>query len=664
MRNLEFGIIPNSGLQIPNSRSPFVWRSTAVRLLLAAFPLWSIMAVVILHTTWPLKLAVGVTAGVTLVSPFAGLLGLAVLSPIGAATAGAIRMQQYRLAEMLVMAFLAAWLLRAGADRHGPRVPPVMAAAGWLLALVLVTSVGSLTWRMREFPAELADTIARLRGPYFLLVDRIGFIDAARIIEGLGLAAATVHVFRRRPSLAVWLPAALCAGAAIAAVMTFLVTRGTGPAPLLLAYRRLGRPGHIFDVNAAGSYFAMVLALAIGMTVRAGGISRAPWIGLTMVTAVGLWYSQSRSATAAIVIAALAVLVWLVTRHWSARERVAALAIVIALGVGGSFIRARLLERDPEFRGGGFRPQFYATSLRMIAARPLSGVGVGQYARTSALFLSPQLAWSYGSENAHNYFLQIGGELGIPGLAFFAIWVGTGLAVMGRSLERAADPRLLGATAGVVALLMTCATGHPLLVSEVAFPFWIQFGLALGLAVSPLLNAATATATAEDDERSTARRRRLLATATACAAGFVLLAATLGAVARPMPAPASPAVDGLYPWEAGEDGRKVRWTGQYGSVFVPADTKRVYIPIRVPVDTPAIAPMPVDIVISGQRRGRVLVGRNWGTLDLWMPEVVPPSRFNRIDLRIERTWQPALNIAGSYDMRSVGVQIGECELVR
>src|SRR5206468_11097769 len=101
---------PPDGIEMARD-SPFVWRSTAVRLLLAAFPLWSIMAVVMFHTTWQLKLAVGVTAGATLVSPFAGLLGLAVLSPIGAATAGAIRMQQYRLAEMLVMAFLAAWLL-------------------------------------------------------------------------------------------------------------------------------------------------------------------------------------------------------------------------------------------------------------------------------------------------------------------------------------------------------------------------------------------------------------------------------------------------------------------------------------------------------------------------------------------------------------------------
>src|SRR5437763_1633003 len=83
----------------------------------------------------------------------------------------------------------------------------------------------------------------------FLFSDRIGFVDAARLAEGLGLVAATLHVFRRRPALAVWLPAALCAGAVVAAAMTVLITRGVGPAPLLYAYRRLGRSAFIFDVN-------------------------------------------------------------------------------------------------------------------------------------------------------------------------------------------------------------------------------------------------------------------------------------------------------------------------------------------------------------------------------------------------------------------------------
>jgi hypothetical protein len=45
-------------------------------------------------------------------------------------------------------------------------------------------------------------------------------------------------------------------------------------------------------------------------------------------------------------------------------------------------------------------------------------------------------------------------------------------------------------------------------------------------------------------------------------------------------------------------------------------------------------------------------------------DAIPPARFKRIDLKVDRVWQPALYIAGSADMRMVGVQVGEPRLVR
>jgi O-antigen ligase len=668
--------VSSSTFRIPHSaslRPPLIWRSAAVRLLLGAFPIWSATAVLTFHTGWALKLIVGALALLTLATPAAGLSALALMTPLALAFAGMLHLEGYRMAEMFVLTFLAAWLLRAGSDRSGPRVPPVMAAAGWLLALATATSVAVLAWRMHEASADLPSTVARLWGAYFLFTDPIGFGDGARLVEGLGLVAATMWIFRRSPSLAIVLPFALCTGAALAGAVSMLIREGIGPAILLQAFRKLGRAAHVFDVNAAASYFAMALFLAIGMTARLRGMARAAWIPLVVMDGVGLWFADSRSARAALVITTMLAAVWLVTRAWSVRTRASALVIVIAVAIAGAFIRNALLERDPTFHGAGFRQQFYSTSLRMIRARPLSGVGIGQYARMSPLFLTPQLAWSYGFENAHNYFLQIGGELGIPGFAFFTIWVVSAFAVMVRSLDRTGDARLLGAVCGVVAFLMTCVTGHPLLVSEVAFPFWIQFGLTLALAASPLLNASIAarvereSAMAPEPAASSSGRNayaRLLRPLTACAAGLVMAATVAGAVAGPVQPSASPAVDGFYGWETAEDGRRVRWTGRYGSLFVPADVKRVYVPIRVPVDRPTIVPMPVDIVIGGRRHGRVLAGTDWGTLDLPLPDAAPPARFKRIDLRVDRTWQPALYVAGSYDMRPVGIQVGECELVR
>ena len=297
----------------------------------------------------------------------------------------------------------------------------------------------------------------------------------------------------------------------------------------------------------------------------------------------------------------------------------------------------------------------------MIAARPLFGVGVGQYYRTSPLFLSPQLAWAYGAENAHNYFLQVGAELGVLGLALFCAWVGV---VLGRALKAIAiephDLRLLGATGGVVVLLGTCLTGHPLLIDEVAFPFWIQFGLVAGLSGSVLLNADLTAARS----RTSLHGSQGLPLAAVASVVCVVLLAPVSAARGTVDPPASQSVDGFYQEETAEDGTRFRWTEGYASLFVPADVTLVYIPVRVPTDKPAIAPIGVEITTAGVKQGRTWVTQSWSFLAVRVPDVLPPARFKRINLKIDRTWQPAIYIAGSADMRRVGIQVGECQLVR
>jgi hypothetical protein len=126
----------------------------------------------------------------------------------------------------------------------------------------------------------------------------------------------------------------------------------------------------------------------------------------------------------------------------------------------------------------------------------------------------------------------------------------------------------------------------------------------------------------------------------------------------------SQAVDGFYRWETLGDGTRFRWTGGYASIFVPADVSRVEIPVRMPTDGRSIRPIGVEVMIGGVDRGRTLVDANWAILSLPLPVTAPPARFKRIDLKVDRVWQPALYIAGSADMRLVGVQVGEPRLFR
>src|SRR5262249_17148273 len=274
--------------------------------------------------------------------------------------------------------------------------------------------------------------------------------------------------------------------------------------------------------------------------------------------AFGLWLSASRSAAGAAIIAVAAAAGWLATIRWRPRSKMIAVGAIVLLALAVGAAQLRQWARNPEYRGFTFRTQFNETTLRMIAARPLSGIGIGEYSRLSPQFLSPQLAWTYGSENAHNYFLQLAAELGVAGLVLFVWWIGAGLVRAIRALARApGDTRLLGTFAGVAAFLGTCFTGHPFLVSAVAMPFWAQFGLLVGLAGSVLWRPeATAAAPA---------RWPRLATA---AAGVLLLAFQFAGARRDPVPPESRDITGLYEWEADAEGTRYRWSGEYASIFV------------------------------------------------------------------------------------------------
>jgi O-antigen ligase len=638
-----------------------VWRWLPLRLAIVALPFWFTTAALIFHIGWRTKLVVALVLGVTLATPAEGLLLAAALAPLGLLIATYVGDQDFRISDAVVAAFLVGWLLRALPDRRGPGVAAPL--IGWLFAATVVASIAGLALQLRIYPDELTNAVRHLfYAFYYPAADRIGAISAVRLLEGIGLLSATVTLFRRNPSLAVRLPLVLAGSAAVAVISSVLLWYGVGSASALERFARNGYrvSGHVADVNAAGSYFAMIACLAVGMGVRARGLGRPLWLAVAGVTWIGLWLSASRSAFAAAAIVVAAALGWAATSRFTPRVRAAAFAAVLIVATGAGALRLQMLQSDPEFQGAEFREDFNATSVRMIAAAPLVGVGIGQYYRTSALFLSPQLGWSYGFENAHNNFLQIGAELGLVGLGTFAVWIGAAVARSARALLRAPrDARLLGATAGVIAFLGTWLTGHPLLVSETAFPFWIQLGLVTALAGTTLLN-----------DRGVAQAPGVLAETprpwplvTAVVATAILVSAPLSPRRGPVALAESRAVDGFYQWETLEDGTRFRWTERYGSLFVPADVRRVQIPLRLPTSG-RIRPMEVEIRTGGAKRGRTVVGDNWVAVEVALAEADPPIPFKRIDLKVDRVWVPALYIAGSGELRQVGVQVGELRLLR
>jgi hypothetical protein len=195
--------------------------------------------------------------------------------------------------------------------------------------------------------------------------------------------------------------------------------------------------------------------------------------------------------------------------------------------------------------------------------------------------------------------------------------------------------------AGAAAMLATCLTSHPLLLDEVALPFWIVLGLVAGM-----------NDVQEDGSNASSWIGWTVGFAAIALAVFILGRA-------PLTPSDSAAVTGLTNWETDASGARFRWSGEYASLFVSQNATRVYIPVRQPVDLPALRDQGVSVRAAPENKGRTIVGPTWAILNIELPRIPSRQRYRRIDLKIDRVWQPAVYVAGSSDMRRLGVQVGE-----
>src|ERR1044071_7783853 len=93
-------------------RQALVWRSLPLRLAIVAIPAWLTLALLLSNVGWWFKVVIGTVTAVTLAAPAHGLLLVAVLAPLGQLLARLIGAGHFRIAESIVVCFLAAWLVR------------------------------------------------------------------------------------------------------------------------------------------------------------------------------------------------------------------------------------------------------------------------------------------------------------------------------------------------------------------------------------------------------------------------------------------------------------------------------------------------------------------------------------------------------------------------
>ncbi len=119
---------------------------------------------------------------------------------------------------------------------------------------------------------------------------------------------------------------------------------------------------------------------------------------------------------------------------------------------------------------------WWTRSLNILEEQPATGIGIGSFYRVSPLYNTQEFEKSaHSHENAHNYYLQLATELGIPALLLFLgilfFTFKAGFRTLARSDSRGKS-LVSGLLVGFGAYLITMLTSHPLVLSSQQFLFW------------------------------------------------------------------------------------------------------------------------------------------------------------------------------------------------
>jgi len=256
------------------------------------------------------------------------------------------------------------------------------------------------------------------------------------------------------------------------------------------------------DVNSLPSFlvanlFILLPLLTVQRRWRPRGMA---WWVLPLLP-VSLWMARSRVAIGALVLAAplYAALaagrlslekpaIWLYRkRRFLAVTYVLALIALGFVAVGLDWLSHTDLEwtRSTGVVAGALRGRLniWRSALYRLAEGPWYGCGIGTLYSTLLVHwenVGFAGGWNPHIENAHNYFLQMLTETGIVGGGLFLLIVGLVLyqgmraIVIHRRDERTLE---VGIFCGVLAFLITCLTGHPLLIVDMNLWFWFVTAL-------------------------------------------------------------------------------------------------------------------------------------------------------------------------------------------
>ena len=311
------------------------------------------------------------------------------------------------LGALLAVSWLGAVATRRAGERQLFTAHPVMTAMGALLLAWMTLSVG---WA--EDPSEARAEVLR----YALNLSLLPIVYSAVRRQEHVAAVLSVYV-----------------GGAVASALYAMAMRGT---------EITGRiSGIVGTANELASLLVTALLLAAGLllALQRAPILRALCASAVVICLAGLFLTLSRAGLVALGAALVAAVFVGGKRHLG----VAMLALAIGLSVVGYFsfgASEQARERVTTIGGGTGRTDLWTMALRMVEDDPVRGVGVGNFRTASVHYLlrpGSVLRDEYIVDKpqvAHNVYLHVLSEMGIPGLVLFLGVVGSGLLAAWRAV--------------------------------------------------------------------------------------------------------------------------------------------------------------------------------------------------------------------------------------
>lgn len=296
--------------------------------------------------------------------------------------------------HLFMSVFLAWWFLRRGLPAS-PFTLPLLIMSGW----VSISVAFAIDQRMAiEFAWHWVVNIALV----FVLIDwaRQGQLPA--VYRGLFWGAA------------------------------FLATTMVFQGLIAPQYRAAGA---FVIVNLAGAYLASLFMPMWFGKLYARNSTLVIW--LLMLTSA-LFYNESRGAWLTVIIsgAICAGLRWPGFRAW-----------LLPLGVLGVAVTVSSLHNSGRLAGDELRLHLWSTAAQLVQQRPLTGVGPGLFAQ--AYYQLDTTPYEERMTGAHNYYLNLVAELGLPALLIGA-WL---LWSLWRTLPPALSNQQLAALGGLGGIL-------------------------------------------------------------------------------------------------------------------------------------------------------------------------------------------------------------------